>query len=136
MGGPTLPIYPSQNGRMRIVEENEMDAPEHTLCIRIAGNTENPCLLALRAKGYKLTLSFTKDREGNYRQEIDAELNGRTFSATTAAELLGLVAMWEVRGDDWKTKKDEPIVFEVLYPPSVTYDLDGNIIEVGDREVK
>jgi hypothetical protein len=118
------------------VEEKEMDAPEHSPCIRIAGNTENPCLTALRAKGYKLTLSFLKDREGDYRQDIDAELNGRTFSATTAAELLGLVAMWEVRGDDWKTRKDEPIVFDELYPSSITYDLDGNAIEVGDKEVK
>lgn len=119
-----------------VTGSNGMEAPEHSLCIRIAGNTENPCLLALRAKGYKLTLSFTKDREGNYRQDIDAELNGRSFSATTAAELLGLVAMWEVRGDDWRRKEGEPIVRDELYPSSITYDLEGNIIEIGDKEVK
>jgi len=113
-----------------------MDPPERSLCIRIAGNTENPCLLALRAKGYKLTLSFTKNREGDYRQDIDADLNGRTFSATTPAELLGLVAMWEVRGDDWRSKECEPFVFDELYPSSITYDLEGNIIEVGDEEAK
>lgn len=113
-----------------------MDAPRHSLCIRIAGNTENPCLLALRAKGYKINFSFTKDREGGYKKDIAAELDGRRFSATTAEELLGLVAMWEVRGDDWKTKEDEPNVYDELYPSSITYDLEGNIIEVGDEGVK
>ena len=73
-------------------------------CIRIAGNTWNPCLLALRAKGYKLTLSFTRMANGEHRKDIDAEKDGRVFSATTEAELIGLIAMWEVRGDDWKTK--------------------------------
>lgn len=113
-----------------------MDSPRHSVCIRIAGNTENPCLLALRAKGYKITFSFTKDREGGYQQEIEAELNGRKLSATTAAELLGLAAMLEVRGDDWKTKKDEPNVYDELYPSSITYDFEGNIIEIGDEEVR
>jgi hypothetical protein len=113
-----------------------MPEPERSVCIRIAGNTWNPCLLALRAKGYKLTFSFTKRREGDYSQDIDAEKDGREFSATTAAELLGLVAMWEVRGDEWKTKPAESDVYDELYPSSITYDLEGNILEVGDEEVK
>lgn len=107
-----------------------------SLCIRIAGNTQNPCLLALRAKGYKLTLSFTKTKDGDYQQDIDAEKEGRRFSATTAAELLGLVAMWEVRGDDWRSRSAEVDVFDELYPSSVTYDLDGNVIEIGDKEYR
>jgi hypothetical protein len=113
-----------------------MQQPERSLCIRIAGNTENPCLLALRAKGYDLTLWFTKDRAGDYRQNFDAEKDGRSFSATMAAELLGLVAMWEVRGDDWQTKSGEPYVYDELYPSSITCDVDGASIEVGDEEVK
>ena len=108
----------------------------YSCCIRIAGNTENPSLLALRAKGFKLTLHFTQDREGNYRQDFDAEKDGKLFSASTAAELLGLVALWEIRGDDWKTKPDEPIVYDELYPSSITYDLEGNIIEIGDEEIR
>ncbi|MGH7173470.1 MAG: hypothetical protein ACRELG_24575 [Gemmataceae bacterium] len=109
---------------------------DSSFCIRIAGNTENPCLLALRAKGFNLTLSFTKDREGNYSQDFDAEKDGKLFSATTAAELLGLISMWEVRGDDWKTNPDESIVYDELYPSSITYDLEGNIIEIGDEEIR
>lgn len=112
-----------------------MQEPERSLCIRIAGNTENPCLLALRAKGYKLTLWFTRDRAGDYQQDYDAEKDGRLFSATTPAELLGLVAMWEVRGDDWQTRAGEPYIYDELYPSSITYDMEGKVIEVGDEEV-
>jgi hypothetical protein len=43
--------------------------------------------------------------------------------------------MWEVRGDGWRCKEGEPIVFDELYPSSITYDLEGNIIEIGDEEV-
>lgn len=112
-----------------------MQEPEQSLCIRVAGNTENPCFLALRAKGYKLTLWFTRDRAGDYRQDYDAEKDGRCFSATTAAELLGLVAMWEVRGDDWQTRAGESHVYDELYPSSIIYDMEGKIIEVGDEDV-
>ncbi len=104
-------------------------------CLRSAGDTDNPCLLVLRSKGYELTLSFTKDRQGDYRQEIDAEKDGRLFSATTPAELLGLVAMWETRGDDWKPKPHEPVVFDELYPPSAAYDAEGSVVATADAEL-
>ena len=112
-----------------------MSEPSYLLSVRIAGNTWNPCLLALRAKGYKLTLWFAKDDKGNYRMNYDAEKDGRMFSATTWPDLLGLVAMWEVRGDDWMTKKSEPDVYDELYSTSLTYDNEGNVVEVGDEEV-
>jgi hypothetical protein len=112
-----------------------MSEPDYLLSVRIAGNTHNPCLLALRAKGYKLTLWFTKDYKGDYHSDYDAEKEGRIFSATTGAELLGLVAMWEVRGDDWRTKSSEPQVYDELYPTSLTYDDEGNVVEVGGNEV-
>lgn len=98
--------------------------------IRIAGNTENPCLLALRAKGYRLTLWY--HLEGEYRSNYDAEKEGNRFSATSAQELLGLVAMWEVRGDDWKTKPNEPDVFDELATVALTYDDEGNVVKEDD----
>lgn len=104
------------------------------VCIRIAGNTSNPCLLALRAKGYEIAFWFQMRADG-YQQNIDAKKEGHEFSATTAEELLGLVVMWEVRGNDWQTKPDEPYVYDELYPSSVTYDRDGNVIEIGDTPV-
>jgi hypothetical protein len=106
------------------------------LTIRIAGNTWNPCLLALREKGYTISCWYTLSGKNDYQKNIDAEKDGRHFSATTEAELLGLVAMWEVRGDDWKTKPGEPDILDELYPSSITYDCEGNIVEIGDEPVK
>lgn len=98
--------------------------------IRIAGNTENPCLLALRAKGYRLTLWYTLGDE--YQQNYDAEKDGHAFSATSAEELLGLVAMWEFRGDDWQTKLDEPFVRLELEEKALCYDSEGNVVNDAD----
>lgn len=112
-----------------------MNESEPILTIGSAGNTQNPCLLALRAKGYAIRIWFTKSGD-DYHCQIDAEKAGRHFSATNAAELLGLAAMWEVRGDAWQTKPGEVDVYDELYPSSLTYDREGNIIEVGDDPVK
>ncbi|OWK44544.1 hypothetical protein [Fimbriiglobus ruber] len=106
-----------------------MKEPERGVNIRIAGNTENPSLLVLRAKGYNLTLWFSKSASGEYHQNFDAEKDGCHFSATTAVELLGLVAMWEVRSDEWQTRPPEPYVCDILYENSLTYDPEGNVIE-------
>jgi hypothetical protein len=76
---------------------------EYRTTIRVAGNTAAPALYALRAKGYAVTLSCAPLDGAEYA----AEKEGRLFSATTAEELLGLVAMWEVRGDDWRACTDD-----------------------------
>ena len=40
----------------------------------------------------------------------DAEKDNRLFSATNPMELLGLIAMWEIRGDTWRPKdRDDPM---------------------------
>jgi hypothetical protein len=101
--------------------------------IRIAGNNWNPCLLALREKDYAIQFWFIKSGDNDYQKNIDAVKDGRLFSATTEVELLGLVAMWEVRGDDWQTKPGEPYVYDELYPASITYDHEGNVFEIGDE---
>src|SRR6516165_7420800 len=87
--------------------------------IRIAGNTCIPALLALRAKGYQVWLEYTKDDDPNspwhpYMPDYQAEKDGAYFSATGPVELLGLVAMWETRGDDWKFKHGQPDILQEL----------------------
>ena len=71
------------------------------MVIRIAGNTKIPCFSAIKAKGYKVTLTNYKDSEYS---DWNAEKDNRLFSATDLVELLGLIAMWEVRGDSWRAK--------------------------------
>jgi hypothetical protein len=106
--------------------------------IRIAGNTYTPALHALRAKGYRLTLEYTKiDDERHpyhpYMADWQAEKDGWTFSATTPVELLGLVAIWETRGASWKAQSGEPDIWDELTESARVLDLDGNEIE-GEAE--
>jgi hypothetical protein len=108
-----------------------MDEPRKGACIRIAGNTWIPALLALRAKGYRVWLEYHEvDDPASpwhpYMPDYQAQSEFGYFSATTAVELLGLVAMWEARGDDWKWKADEPDILGELTNAAKTFDSDGN----------
>jgi hypothetical protein len=102
---------------------------EPTPGIRIAGNTTIPCLQAIVAKGYAVTHYFLGSKPDDFDSpQWDAEKDGRQFSATTLQELLGLIAMWEVRGDDWMLKLGEQQQYHQLVDNAPVYDLDGNII--------
>jgi hypothetical protein len=102
----------------------------YDLTIRIAGNTATPSLAAIRAKGYSVHSSATAINGdiGHCIYQYDATKNGRFFSATTPEELLGLIAMWEVRGDDWRAKAEDSAFEEELDRKMIVYDQDGNIM--------
>ena len=53
-----------------------MAEPVYRVSIRIAGNTENPSLLALQTKGYALKLWRCKSHVDEYLQNFDAEKDG------------------------------------------------------------
>lgn len=109
-----------------IVEEVQLEATqvlrdrtgakERILSIRVAGNTQNPALITLQQKGYRLWLEPDDPKlpEPDFLN-LNAEKDGRYFSATGPEELLGLVAIWEARGDDWHHHKNEPnLVLELI----------------------
>jgi hypothetical protein len=112
--------------------------PEYRTRIRVAGNTAAPALYALRAKGYVVTLSYVRlddgGRSSDYVAEYAAEKDGCLFSATTAEELLGLVAMWEVRGDGWRACTDlERAWHDALVEAALVYDRAGNLVDEDGR---
>ena len=84
------------------------------LMIREAGNTWNPALNVLRKKGYKLWIEPDKDETDPYT-DWRAEKDGRRFSATDPNILLGLVAMQELRGDDWRHQESDTDIYAELY---------------------
>ncbi|MFT0211887.1 hypothetical protein VQ643_04630 [Pseudomonas sp. F1_0610] len=51
------------------------------------------------------------------------------FSATCPEELLGLVSMWEVRGNAWTTTENERNVYQALIENAPVFDSNGNQIE-------
>ncbi len=99
--------------------------------IRIAGNTYIPALLALQARGYRVWLEYMKVEDPKnpwhpYMPDYQAEKDGSYFSATSPVELLGLVAIAETRGDDWRFKQGEPDILDELMESAKTFDSDGN----------
>jgi hypothetical protein len=111
---------------------SEPESPRR-VSIRIAGNTEIPCLLAIEAKGFRVWLDYLKwanpiDPRNGYQPDYQAEHDGAYFSATSAEALLGLIAMWEFRGDDWRLKKGEGAIHDRIHDAARTYDSDGNLL--------
>ncbi|MAG92776.1 MAG: hypothetical protein CMJ48_03375 [Planctomycetaceae bacterium] len=100
------------------------------LSIRIAGNTLIPCLQAIAAKGYSIDHYFLGDTPGDWDDpQWDAERDGRTFGATSPEGLLGLIAMWEIRGDDWHIKDGDADLYDRLVDSAPMYDSDGNVVD-------
>ena len=65
----------------------------------------NVAIITLRDRGYCVWW------EASERPSADdwwARKEGRTFVATSPLALLGLVALWESRGDEWQKKPGEP----------------------------
>ncbi|WP_166828958.1 hypothetical protein [Thalassoroseus pseudoceratinae] len=94
-----------------------------------AGNTFIPCLQAIVAKGYTVTHYFLGDEPDDWENpQWDADKDGQHYNATSLPELLGLIANWEVRGDDWQIKSGESELFHQLVDAAPTYDNDGNAV--------
>lgn len=101
---------------------------EPSFGIRAAGNTMIPALHAARAKGYALTVSYIIAHDGSLVPQYDATKGRCAFSGTSPEELLGLIAMWEVRSDDWQLKPGESELFDRLIAEALVYDSEGNIV--------
>lgn len=70
-----------------------------------SGNTYNPALLVLRAKGYDIWLE-----KGDNGTLGCARKDGHSFLAYTGPELLGLVTLWEHLGDNWNQQQPDVVV--------------------------
>lgn len=79
----------------------------------------NPALITLREKGYDLGIYEPSDDPREILTEGDigfwwANKNSHEFVASSPLELLGLVAIWEYRGDEWRRSSDPDIKDELL----------------------
>lgn len=72
-----------------------------------SGNTYNPCLLVLREKGYDLWLE-----DGENQTLWCAKKGEQSFLAYNGPELLGLVVLWEHRGEKWN--QQQPDIYNEL----------------------
>ncbi len=78
-----------------------------------AMNTYNVALLTLKQKGYRLWLDPSENNQGDYGQWC-AEKDGRMFIAWDPLRLLGLVGIWEQRGDDWRQRTEEDDLYSKI----------------------
>ena len=80
---------------------------------------QNPSLITLREKGYEIGMYGPTYDDGEEPKEEHmgnwwANKDSHEFVAGTPLELLGLVALWEARGDDWCRDNDPDIYSKIL----------------------
>jgi len=80
--------------------------------ITACGNTEVPAYLALQQAGFDVS-----HRVENGLEMWIAKRDPVTLSGPSALEVLGLYAIWQIRGDDWKTSNDELDTYLAKYYP-------------------
>ena len=78
-----------------------------------AGNTTVPAYLALLAKGYSVDRRPASNETGEVWTATSAD---HGFSADDIVSVLGLVAMFETRGAEWKASDREIEVFLERFP--------------------
>lgn len=83
--------------------------PERVLRIADAANTLNPALSVLRDKGFHLYVVPHREAFDTYWAIKDR----RDFIADDPLRLLGLVALWEHLGDDWRDRVSDDILSEI-----------------------
>ena len=74
-------------------------------------DVNNVAIITLSERGYRVWW------EASERPSADdwwAEKDGREFVAKSPLGLLGLVALWESRGDEWQKRPEEPELLEQL----------------------
>jgi hypothetical protein len=79
--------------------------------VSAAGNTLVPAILALKAKGYRVSWTRRSNEDESWRAE--GPLGG--FGGESPEEVLGLIAMCEMRGEDWKAPDEEIDAFAKRY---------------------
>lgn len=99
-----------------------MSDDEFTWTFRLtdALNTHNPALAVLRDKGYHLY--FIADERPEFYGDYWAIQDGRVFIGSSPVALLGLVALWEHFGDEWRDRVTEDILSQVNYVPAIDND--------------
>ncbi len=68
--------------------------------LNAAGNTLIPGILLIRELGYSLTIDKKKSL-------CIAEKDGNSFIANDPVTVLGLIKLFEVRGENWRASDDE-----------------------------
>lgn len=74
--------------------------------IAAAGNTEIPCYLAIRSLGFEISRVEEENILSNTELWV-AENSEFRFLASSHLELLGLISMRQIRGQNWKAEDRE-----------------------------
>lgn len=104
--------------------------------IGISSNTAIPCFQVIKSKGYSISskIYFIEDIIEDATYEFIAEKDGNEFVGDNLEEVLGLITMWEHRGNNynnigWRASHDEHLEYRKVLDNSKIFDKDGNEVD-------
>jgi len=89
----------------------DIPAEDIPTTLALASNVLAPAYLVLQSKGYRVS---RKQADG--LELWIAEGNGLRFVADSTIELLGVMAVYEARGDSWRASDEEIEAFMRRFP--------------------
>ena len=89
----------NQTLRQRVGEESDSRYVARMTKIASAGNSDTAAYAVLLSKGYAVQILKKSDGKTGW---FAAQKDGCEFIGDTPIETLGLIAMFEFRGEDWK----------------------------------
>jgi len=103
-------------------------------------NTSIPCYVVIKSKGYIISAKIytSKNKDTALEYHFIAKKEDNTFVGDSLEEVLGLITMWEIRGqnnDDWRADHDEIIDYDKIFNDAAFFDEDGNPINEEDIEI-
>jgi len=108
----------------------EDDQDVRILRLTDAGNTYNPVLSVIREKGYHIY--FVPYPRGDVDGDWWAIKDRRDFIAIDPLRLLGLIALWEQRGDKWREHDTSDIYgqsYTIAFPKDDYDSLDDHAFD-------
>ena len=92
--------------------ENEQEQNGNIFKLSMAANTLIPCYLALRWLGFTVTKKLI-----NGEESWSAENDSGIFSGDDPCQLLGIIKLVEINGEEWQASDIEIRNFLELYYP-------------------
>ena len=122
------------------LESPKMNGGAEMVRIGINANTSIPSFIVIKSKGYEISAKIYTKKEKDARLQYDftAKKDNNTFMGTNLEEVLGLITMWEIRGQnnaDWRANHDETFDYDKIIDEAPIFDEDGNLLKDEDLEI-
>lgn len=138
--GAVIDVFKKCLDRENSLVSPKMNEGVEIVKIGINANTSIPCFVVIKSKGYEISAKIytKKNKDARLQYDFTAKKDNNIFVGTNLEEVLGLITMWEIRGQnniDWRADRDERFDYDKIIDEAPIFDEDGNPVNDEDIEI-